>query len=172
MHSGATDTHFELLIDGFGKSTMTHRKSQQRSSDGGYSLVEVIVSIALISTVGLALLAAANSAVTLSSSVDNLAKAETILSNAADRVNRAGRQCGYEIYAELAAVTEGWQASQVKVVEKHYDPSSATSTPGVWADDACPGSIVTPDLVQLVTVTVTLPNSSTQRTIQVVKSEI
>ena len=104
----------------------------------------------------------------------NFSDVETVLQNAADRVNRAPKSCDYTQYAQAAAQTNGWSASTTNVLQQHYVPGSSSTVLGSWAASACDAAVTTPpDLaVQLVTITVTSPDGKFQKTLQVVKSAL
>jgi hypothetical protein len=109
-----------------------------------------------------------------STSVREIAEIETVLQNAADRVNRAPADCTYLDYVEAAVRSKGWKKEQASVTMSHYDPGTTPGilTPGTWAPDACPVEGRTDRLVQLVTITVTNPRATISRSIQVVKSDV
>ena len=142
----------------------------------GFTLVEVIIAIALMGTVAIASLSAVTTSVKTSSTSRAAAEVETALVNAAERVNRATKSCDYTIYAQAAVQTEGWPASAAVVTHEYYQPSGSPTVAGQWltgpaATPACPG--VSSDLlVQKVTVRITNPNGNVTRTIQVVKSDV
>jgi prepilin-type N-terminal cleavage/methylation domain-containing protein len=150
------------------------KQTERDRIDCGFSLVEVIAAIALVGLMGIALLNASATGIRVSSSTDTIAKVETILSNAADRINRAPLGCDYTQFAQAAAQSEGWLPNAATVAHQYYEPgpSAVIGDEGTWQAGACPGGIRRNRLVQMVTVTVTTPNGKTQRSIQVVKSEI
>jgi prepilin-type N-terminal cleavage/methylation domain-containing protein len=155
--------------------------------DDGFSLVEVIIAIVLMGSVILALINATFTSVKASSSARESAEIQTVLQNAADRVNRADPGCDYLLAVQAAAVSKGWQASQATATYQYYMPGvdALASHPGTWTPatpgpasaDACPISVTagvpvrTARLIQLVTISITDTNGQ-QRTIQVVKSDI
>jgi type II secretory pathway pseudopilin PulG len=148
----------------------TRRRASGR--DDGFSVVEVVVTIVIMATVMVPILTAVISTIRASSNTRALAQLETVIQNASDRVNRAPTGCGYRLYAEAAARTQGWDASTVVVVEQHYVPGATPSAGGTWVANACDGPSVTALLVQLVSITITSPDSGAKKTIEVVKSEV
>ena len=81
------------------------------TSDSGFSLVEIVCSISLIGIVVIPLMQATFASITASSTSREIAEIETVLQNAADRVNRAPIGCDYDIYVEAAALSKGWEAT-------------------------------------------------------------
>lgn len=132
------------------------------------------MTIVLISLVIIPIIDATFTSVKASSTVREVAEVETVLQNAADRVNRAPTLCDYNVYVQAAALAKGWQASQATAVYQYYEPGSSAlaSTPGTWQSGACPGGTRTPRLIQLVTITITSESGSINRSIQVVKSDV
>lgn len=145
-----------------------------RDSDAGFSLVEVVITIVLVALVIIPVIEATLVSVRASSRSREAAEVETVLQNAADRVNRAPTSCGYDVYVQAAAQAKGWQAGQASAVYQHYVPgdSALVADSGTWANDACPGGVRTPRLVQLIAITVTSQSGDIQRTIRVVKSDV
>jgi type II secretory pathway pseudopilin PulG len=148
------------------------RRLGSASADSGFSVVEVVMSIVIMSLVLVPSLNAVFSNVRASQIVRESAQVETVLQNALDRVNRAPKRCDYTIYAQAAAQTEGWQATQATVEVWHYVPGPNPGVAGTWASGGCVGSTPTDLLVQKVAVTVTGPSGSVQRRIEMVKSDV
>ena len=140
--------------------------------DAGFSLTEVIVAVLLMSTAVVPIMLAAGVSIKTSAQSRNLTRVETVLANAADRVNRAPEGCDYAVYVQAAALAEGWSASQAAVSYEYYTAAAAASSPGTWTAGACPNGVHTPGLVQMVTISLTSSDGSTLRTIQVVKSDV
>src|SRR3954453_12769153 len=107
----------------------------------GFSLVEVVITIVLIGVVVIPLLVASATSITASSRTREAAETETVLQNAADRLNRAPVQCNYDAYVQAALKAKGWDPSHVTASCEHYDPGSSVlaSTPGSWAAGGCRG---------------------------------
>ena len=143
------------------------------SHDDGFSIVEVIMTIVLMGIVLLPLMDAAIAAVKSSSSARRVAELQTVLLNAADRVNRAPVKCtGYLIYVEAAAQTKGWPPEQATATYEWYQPGATAAIAGTWQPGACNGPTPTLNLVQRVTITITSPEADVSRTMQVVKSDV
>jgi prepilin-type N-terminal cleavage/methylation domain-containing protein len=149
--------------------------------DRGFSLVEVVMAIALMGTVVLAILAATFGSVKSSTTARESAEIQTVLQNAADRVNRADPGCDYSIFVKSAVLAKGWQASQASATYQYYQPGvdALASSPGTWfpatpgpsPTDACPGGARPSRLIQLVTISIT-DISGHQRTMKVMKSDV
>ena len=145
-----------------------------RPRDGGFSVIELVLTIFLVATTLIPLMDATITSIRASSIAREAAEIETVLANAADRVNRAPAQCDYLVYGQAAARSKGWDASSVSMTYQYYVPgaSARATDPGTWANGACPGSTRTPRLMQLVTITITSPSGDVSRTMKVVKSDV
>ena len=148
------------------------RAEQGSARDPGFGLVEIVVAIALIGIAVVPIMMAAIINVRASSQTRTSAKVETVLANAADRVNRAKEGCDYHVYVEAAALSQGWEVSQAVATYEWYDPADSPTVLGTWNPGACPGGDRTEGLVQKVTITVISPNGDIRRTMQVVKSDV
>lgn len=152
------------------------RVRQAQSAEGrdsGQSLTEVLVAIALMGIAMLPIMLAGIATIKASASSRTAARVETVLANAADRVNRATAGCNYDVYVQAAAQAVGWSASQATATYNYYVPAASPVTLGTWAAGACPTGGVRPaGLVQKVTITVAGPLGSPQRTIVMVKSDV
>ncbi len=155
---------------------MKHEVAAEGSSsarcDQGFSLVEMVVTVALVGLAMIPLMIAAWTLVKNSSYNRNATRVETTLSNAADRVNRAPESCDYSIFLQAAVLAQGWEPSQVSAGYSWYEPGATATANGVWHPGACPPGGYTDGLVQLVSITVESPDGFVQRSIQVVKSKI
>jgi len=130
------------------------------------------MTIVIMSMVIVPVLNAFIVAIHTSSGDTQRAQVETVLHNAADRVNRAPKSCDYTVYVQAAAQSEGWDGAQATLVEKHYVPGADAATTGSWVAGGCAASAPQDLEVQLVDITVTSPDGSVHRTIEVIKSDI
>ena len=147
------------------------REGQGARRDGGFSLVEMVVSITIMAiTIG-PLLGAVIAGITSSQTFRNVAQVETAVQNAVDRVNRAPIRCDYSVYVRAAAQAAGWTPANATASYQHWVPGATTAQQGSWTAGACAGSTPTDLLVQLVNVTMTSPQG-VSRSIQVVKSDV
>lgn len=148
--------------------------SPRRIRDRGFSLVDILCSVSLIAIVVLPMLDSVYTAVAASSTSRQVAELETVLQNAADRVNRAPTGCDYKIYVQAAAQSKGWDADRASATYQYYVPGATAKAvnPGSWADGGCPSGERTPGLIQLVTVTIRSESGLIARSIKVVKSDV
>ena len=128
--------------------------------------------VVLMGIVLLPIMNASIMAVKASSSSRRVAELQTVLLNAADRVNRSAVKCDYTVYVQAAAQTKGWAPDQASATYEHYLPGPTADVPGTWQAGACIGAVPTLNLVQRVTITMTSPETNLSRTIQVVKSDV
>jgi prepilin-type N-terminal cleavage/methylation domain-containing protein len=142
------------------------------AEDHGFSLIEVVMTIVLVATVLIPIMNAAITSVKASSSSRRIAELQTVLLNAADRVNRAPVKCDYTVYIQAAAQTKGWAPSQASATYEWYEPGDSAAVAGTWHSGACNGPTPTQNLVQRVTITMTSPEANVSRSIQVVKSDV
>ncbi|HWL44598.1 MAG TPA: type II secretion system protein [Ilumatobacter sp.] len=148
----------------------------------GYTLVEIVVTIAILGILVVAILNAVITGIKASATSHNAARVETAIVNAADRINRAPKRCNYTMYAQAAVLSEGWDASQASVLMQYWVPGATSASPGRWepaspvpwqAGSGCGVNIRPPDLiVQKVLVTISSPNGAVTRQIEVVKSDV
>lgn len=150
----------------------THDDLVPSRRDAGFTLTEVIVAVVLMSTAIVPIMLAGLLSVRTSSQSRSLTRIETVLANAADRVNRAPNGCDYKVYVEAAAISEGWSPTQATVSYQYYSPAASAGNPGTWAPGACLNGVRTPGLVQMVTIGITSTDGRVIRTIQVVKSDV
>ncbi|HEX3087409.1 MAG TPA: type II secretion system protein [Ilumatobacteraceae bacterium] len=145
--------------------------------DRGFSLVEVVITIALMGTVLLTIMDASIAGIKASTSATDLAQIETVLQNAADRVNRAPLKCNYDQYVKAAAQAAHWDPAQATATYWWYSPGVDATASGTWhtpvvANDACSTPGVAGKDVQLVKITIASPNGRVTRSMQVVKSNV
>lgn len=148
---------------------------RRRVRDRGITLVETVVTVAMLAIVAVPLGNAVLASIKASSRTVETSKVLTIVQNAADRVNRAPKVCDYVEYARAAAMSEGWPSATVSVQQRYFAPSGGAPGSGQWlsgATPACSGTDPTPMLVQMVKITVTGTQHGVSRTIEVVKSDV
>ncbi|HEY0520199.1 MAG TPA: type II secretion system protein [Ilumatobacteraceae bacterium] len=150
---------------------------ETHAPDHGFSLVEVVITIVLMSTVLLSIMDASIAGIRASRGAGDLAQIETVLQNAADRVNRAPLKCNYDQYVKAAAQAANWDPAQATVAYWWYAPGVDATASGSWhtptvANDACSTPGVAGKDVQLVKITIASPNGKVTRSMQVVKSNV
>jgi prepilin-type N-terminal cleavage/methylation domain-containing protein len=150
----------------------TKQRRARSRRDAGFTLTEVIVAVVLMSTAVVPIMLAGLLTVRTSGQTRSLTRIDTVLANAADRVNRAPNSCDYSVYVQAAALAEGWSPSQATVSYKYYSPAANASNPGTWTSGACVNGVHTVGLVQMVTIGITNSDGTVLRTIQVVKSDV
>jgi prepilin-type N-terminal cleavage/methylation domain-containing protein len=153
------------------------REVERDRVDAGFSLIEVVIAVALLGIVVVPILDSIVSSIGASARNRTAAQVETVIVNAADRVNRAPKRCDYTVFAQAAVQTQGWAPGQATVTHEFYRPAADPSVPGDWAvgppgGAACDGGVAADLLVQRVTITISSPDGAIRRTIQVVKSDV
>ncbi len=148
------------------------QSQQPAPRDSGYTLTEVLVAIVLMGVAIVPIMMAGIVTIKASATSRMAARVETVLANAADRVNRAGEGCNYDVYVQAAAQAEGWDGSQATATYSYYVPAASPVTLGTWVAGACPAGIRPEGLVQKVVITVTAPAGRPTRTIVMVKSDV
>lgn len=141
----------------------------RRLDDDGLTLVEVVISLALMGIVVTGTLAAVGTSVRTSADAFDGAEIETVLLNASDRIARAPQLCDYEVYGDAAALSQGLDVSAVsstveRLVANTGNPASD------WGPQPCPAD-VGPFDVQRIVITATTPGGIT-RSMTVVKSSV
>jgi prepilin-type N-terminal cleavage/methylation domain-containing protein len=140
--------------------------------DRGATLTELLVTIVIMGIVIAPVMNAVIGVIRASATNRGLAQVETVLTNAADQINRAPKRCDYTLFVQTAAQLQGWDPSVASVVHRRYEPGVNPDVAGTWVDGACAGSQPEDLLVQMVIVTVRNPETGAQRSIQVVKSDV
>lgn len=137
------------------------------------TLIEIVLSIALMGIVVVPLLGAVATSIRASNISNDAAQVETLLVNSIDRVNRATRKdfpCDLTSPVVAAVETVGWPATSVVVGHEYLDIN------GQWQTDpggsACPGGSFQNGIVQRITVTITSPDEGITRSLQVIRGEI
>jgi prepilin-type N-terminal cleavage/methylation domain-containing protein len=152
----------------FRRNRSDRTASRESGRDRGVTLVEVVITIALMGVVVVPVLSAIRTAIVSSSISESAAEVETMLVNAVDRVHRADRKdfkCDFTAPVEASVLTFGWPASNAVVVHEHFEG-------GNWQPGGCPGGVFRPGLVQRITISITSPDGDITRTLQVVKGDI
>ena len=168
-----------MAVTGPDTRSKAHRTGHLR--DAGQTLVEAVTTVVIIAIVAVPILSAVWTTVRASSIERNGTIVETVIVNAADRINRAPKVCDYTPYVEAAVVSQGWDKGLATVEQKYFVAGADPAQQGSWQPGgpgvpggACVGSATKPAglLVQLVKVTVRSPDGRSRRTIQVVKSDV
>jgi prepilin-type N-terminal cleavage/methylation domain-containing protein len=157
-------------VEPAGTPAGTDARRSGRRRDGGFSLVEIVITITLMGVVVAPILVAVAASIRASTVSLSSAEVETVLVNAVDRVNRATRArfpCDLTSPVVAAVETHGWSPSSATVGHEYLDTS------GAWQSDAggtaCPAGIPQNGLIQRITVTITSPDADVSRTLQVVR---
>lgn len=143
--------------------------------DAGFSLVEMVVTVTLMGLAMVPIMIAALSLITTSSYNRNATKVETVLANAADRLNRTPESCTVDNYRGVivAAVSvPKWDESLVTTQFSYFVPGPTVGDAGTWAEGLCPPNALAKDVVQMVKISLTSPDGKVHRSMQVVKSKI
>ena len=143
--------------------------------DAGFSLVEMVVTVTIMGLAMIPIMIAALSLITTSSYTRNATKVETVLANAADRLNRPSESCTVENYrgvVEAAVSVPKWDVSLVTTEFSYFVPGPTVSDAGTWEPGLCPPNTLAKDVVQMVEIGLTSPDGKVHRSMQVVKSKI
>lgn len=150
------------------------RDHHAQRRDRGVTFIEILVTITLLGTVVIAVLAAAQASVRASRVSREASRVESALLTAAERIERAPRSdAAYR--CDLSGPV--YAAAQLKLgVSQAEAPLYATVTyqhltAGGWVDGACPGGSYQANLVQRITITMTSPNNGLERTLDVLKGD-
>ncbi len=158
---------------------------QDRRHDAGYTLIEVLVSLALMGIVVSSIMPAMWTAVRVSRISDKQAKVEAVLGSAVDRVSNYGwHPCpetdstgGYAAKAKNAAAIFEWPTSTVQVIWVQYwdiATKSWTSTNPVPAAD-CGRTVISitkERTLQKVSIQVTSPDGEETNQLELVMGDI
>lgn len=157
-----------------------NRAEQSRGTrDRGMTLIEVLVTIVLIGTVVVGILAATQASIIASRTSRDAARVQSALVSAAERVERAGRDDGYT--CDLSGPIHA--ASQLHLGVTAAEAPTYTAigyehlTAAGWQSGACPvGSggqaQYQPNLVQRIRITMTSPETGLSRTLEVLKGDV
>ncbi len=161
-------------MNGTRESLRVDQGCATRRRVAGFTFVEIAVTVVLMGTVVVSMLAATQTSIITSSQARAAARVETVVVNVADRVNRARKGCDYLPYAQAAVSTERWDISSVSVSQWHLAPGADSGDLGTWVPNACPDGFSEPPdlLVQRVAITVISPDRQISRSIEVLKSDV
>lgn len=144
----------------------------RRRRDGGFSFVEIVITITLMGVVVAPILVAVAASIRASTVSLAAAEVETVLVNAVDRVNRSpilDFKCDLTAPVVAAVETHRWPPTSATVGHEYLDSS------GAWQSDAsgtaCPAGVHHNGLVQRITVTITSPEDEVSRSLQVVRGK-
>jgi type II secretory pathway pseudopilin PulG len=180
-------------MDGTPMNTVMRRRTatpgsdaRSRRSDSGYTLVEMLVAMCLMSTIVLAIMGGMWGVIRASRQNDGRAKVQAALGVAADSLvsstphiycPQLDDKNTYLVKAQLGATSVGWPAASVQIVKYQYwDPAARA-----WADTNSnqSGGVCNPQVgftpnktMQKITVQATSPNGEYVGTLEVVKSDI
>lgn len=166
----ATAEAIETMDDDIQGTEHSGEDADEPRPDRGFTYVEVVITIVLMGIVVLPVLTAVRSSIQAASVSRDAAEVETVLVNAADRVNRADRdlfdqyKCDLSGPAKKAASVHGWDDSTVAVEHFHWDDGTEAFESG-----ACPGG--QDQAVQMIRIRVTSPNDGVTRELEVVKGD-
>lgn len=139
--------------------------------DAGVTFVEILITVVLMGTVVIGILAATRTSIIASRTSEEAAQVQSALLAAAERVERAPRDqfpCeSLRIPVENAAkLTFGVDdpTPYVEVVTEHL-------MAGEWKPNACPSTGFQANLLQRLTITMTHPGSGLERTLEVIKGD-
>jgi Tfp pilus assembly protein PilE len=133
--------------------------------DRGVTFLETVLTVVLLGVVVVPALAAVRGAIKASSTSEAASVVETMLINAVDEVHRATNNPSTNCDLSAAAQSvrpSGWPESTVAVTQ---ELRVTTPTSG-WIPGNCPGT----GQAQRITITISDPESTVTRTIQVVKT--
>lgn len=174
-------------------------RGRSRRGDRGFTLTEVLVSIVLMGTVITVILTAILTLIRVSSSSNDAAKVEAVLTSAADRLaGWAYLSCpeandtGYDVIVSAAADDVHWTHENAIIIKtiRYWDPllgapADAATDPnpadGGWADtnalvgsDGCGEDVnfTTTRTLQQVTIEARSPDGAIVRQLEVVKSNV
>ncbi len=143
------------------------------SRDRGITLVEVLITVAVMGVVLVPVMYALMSSIKASAMSMESAEVQTVLQNAADRVNRAPRGVCYQPYVEAAAVSEwGSAAAGTVTVQEHRYVPDVDDGVVEWVPATCSSPEPVAGTVQSVLITVTSPYMNVSRSVEVIKSDL
>lgn len=144
-----------------------------RRRDAGVTLTEILITVVLLGIVVVGILTATRTLVLASRTADEVAQVQTALLTAAERIDRAPREqylCVFDDPIRAAAQLElGVPAT---VVDNYWSVEYEHLAPSGWAAGACPATGYQQHLVQRITITMSIPDSSVSRSLVVVKADV
>jgi prepilin-type N-terminal cleavage/methylation domain-containing protein len=165
--------------------TATDDERARAAGDRGYTLVEVLVSLALMGMVISSILPAMWSAIRVSRFSDTQARVEAVLGSAVDRVSNFGwLPCpeadstgGYAAKAKNASAIFEWPTSTVEVLEVQYWDTSTKSWSTVNPVPAgdCGRTVISitkERTLQKVTIKVTSPDGAQSNQLDLVMGDL
>lgn len=150
------------------------RSRRDQRGDAGFTLIEMLIAVALMTVIIVPVFSAVRASIAASSRARSAAQVETLIVNIADHVNRAETMCGYSEIVRNVLRIQDWDPGLVTVEEEHFVPNVTTLQPGDgdWEDGPCLIATDTQLLVQRVTIGLSSPDGRANREIQVVKSDV
>ena len=147
--------------------------------DAGVTFVEILVTIVLLGTVVVGILAATQTSIIASRTAAEAAQVETALLSAVERVERATRDEGYtcDLSGPIYAATQLQLGVSAAEAPTYASISYEHLTAAGWQPGACPidgGGLpqYQPNLVQRIRITMTSPDGGLSRTLEVVKGDV
>lgn len=111
------------------------RDAVHRSRDEGATFVELLVSVVLLGTAGVAVLAATTAAITGARMSDEIAKSQSVIAEVADYLSDTEPEnvpysacTGPDVRAQYQAAIDGRFAGRVEVVEVRYEDAAGDFT--------------------------------------------
>lgn len=153
-----------------------------RTSDGGYTLVEMLVAIMLMGSIVLSIMGGMWAVVRASSQNDERAKVQAVLGAAGDGIsNYRYIACpevdgGYEEFGQKAAAAVGWPLEVVEITNYQYwnpDTDNWDESNSIQGADCNPNvGLTTSKTLQKLTIRASAPGGGYVATIDIVKSDI
>ena len=162
----------------------------QPRRDGGWTMTEIVVAIALMGSIILAIIGGMFAVVRASAANDEAAKVQAVLGSAADRIaNYKYLECpedadaysdynavSYARVGKAAVESVGWNESTVQITNyEFWDPgtNSWQATNNLQGSD-CNASVglTTSKTMQKITVVVTAPSGNSSSSLDIIKSDI
>ena len=157
-------------------------QGERIETDGGYTLVEMLIAIMLMGSIVLAIMGGMWAVVRASSQNDERAKVGAVLGAASDAIsNYRYEACPevnrvYEQFAERAAQSVGWSETNVAIVRYQYwNPSTETwdDNNTIQGDDCNPLiGLTTSKTPQKLTIRAISPSGNYSGTLEIVQTDI